>query len=241
MVYCSQEMVYILCIPNYLWWLPFVVVHYNGKHEHLKWNQFHDNNIYLMSLLCFITCCCLIFLADPKAEEHDEVDSGRPTSRHSADLGQSGNNNRGRGRRMSITLDKFTGDSLNHFCYSAVGGGAAGMHPDSSLGKWNDSIANITEFLSNRLWHHQNYFLRTQTQVGLLSVHSPRVSTPPSMFLLSTRMHLSHPPLQGRSPPSSPRHRETQTRPLWLSMRRTLGFSWPMRWRVSCLATKRIS
>ena len=39
-----------------------------------------------------------------------------------------------RGRQMSITLDKFTGDSLLHFSYS-TGGGAGGMISDSSLGE----------------------------------------------------------------------------------------------------------
>lgn len=68
--------------------------------------------------------------ADSRVEELDEVDSGRPVSRQSADLGQ-----RRRGRQMSITLDKFTGDSLLHFSYSAVGGGAGGTVPESSLGE----------------------------------------------------------------------------------------------------------
>ena len=68
-----------------------------------------------------------LFHLDTKAEDHDEVDSGRPRSRQSHDLGQSR-----RGRQISITLDKFTGDSLLHFSYSAVGGGAGGgMHPDT--------------------------------------------------------------------------------------------------------------
>ena len=59
------------------------------------------------------------------------MDSGRPISRQSRDLGQGK-----RGRQMSITLDKFTGDSLLHFSYSAVGGGApGGMHSDTVLGK----------------------------------------------------------------------------------------------------------
>lgn len=70
-------------------------------------------------------------LADSKSEERDEVDSGRPVSRQSADLCT-----KRRSRQMSVTLDKFTGDSLLHFSYSAaVGGGAGGMHPDSSLGE----------------------------------------------------------------------------------------------------------
>ena len=84
-------------------------------------------------------------LADSKAEECDDVDSGRPVSRQSLDLGQSSSGNRGRGQQMSITLDKFTGDSLNHFSYSAVGGGAGGMHPDSALGK-SKFVVNLTEF-----------------------------------------------------------------------------------------------
>ena len=36
---------------------------------------------------------------------------------------------------MSVTLDKFTGDSLLHFSYSAVGGGSGGMLSESALGK----------------------------------------------------------------------------------------------------------
>ena len=36
---------------------------------------------------------------------------------------------------MSVTLDKFTGDSLLHFSYSAVGGGAGGMLSESALGE----------------------------------------------------------------------------------------------------------
>ena len=76
------------------------------------------------------------------------MDSGRPASRQSVDLGHSSGSSRGRGRRMSVTLDKFTGDSLNHFSYSAVGGGAGGMHSDSALGKWKTKlIASITELL----------------------------------------------------------------------------------------------
>ena len=77
-----------------------------------------------------------------KPDELDEVDSGRPVSHQSlqsGDLGQSR-----RGRQMSITLDKFTGDSLLHFSYSAVGGGAGGMLSESSLGK---------QFVIEQLWH----------------------------------------------------------------------------------------
>lgn len=70
---------------------------------------------------------------DPKAEELSEVDSGRPVSRQSLQSGDLGGSRCG--RQMSITLDKFTGDSLLHFSYSAVGGGAGGMLSESALGK----------------------------------------------------------------------------------------------------------
>ena len=77
----------------------------------------------------------LVFITgdDPKAEELSEVDSGRPVSRQSLQSGDLGGGRRG--RQMSITLDKFTGDSLLHFSYSAVGGGAGGMLSESTLGK----------------------------------------------------------------------------------------------------------
>ena len=70
---------------------------------------------------------------DPKSEELSEVDSGRPVSRQSLQSGDLGGGRRS--RQMSITLDKFTGDSLLHFSYSAVGGGAGGMLSESTLGK----------------------------------------------------------------------------------------------------------
>ena len=60
------------------------------------------------------------------------MDSGRPVSRQSLQSGDLGGSRRG--RQMSITLDKFTGDSLLHFSYSAVGGGAGGMLSESALG-----------------------------------------------------------------------------------------------------------
>ena len=70
---------------------------------------------------------------DPKAEELSEVDSGRPVSYQSLQSGDLGV--RRRGRQMSVTLDKFTGYSLLHFNYSAVGGGAGGMLSESALGE----------------------------------------------------------------------------------------------------------
>ena len=66
------------------------------------------------------------------------MDSGRPVSRQSLQSGDLGGGSR-RGRQMSVTLDKFTGDSLLHFSYSAVGGGAGGMLSESTLGKQQNS------------------------------------------------------------------------------------------------------
>ena len=70
------------------------------------------------------------------------MDSGRPVSRQSrlsSDLGHSttsmgsGAGNQGR----LATLDKFTGDSMLHYSYSALGGGAGiGLPSDTQLGGW---------------------------------------------------------------------------------------------------------
>lgn len=75
-------------------------------------------------------CCALVHCAGGRSEEHDDVDSGRPVSRQSTDAGR-----KRRSQQMNVTLEKFTGDSLLHFSYSAFGGGAGGLQPDSSLGE----------------------------------------------------------------------------------------------------------
>ena len=75
---------------------------------------------------CRNVCFCFFAEGEEEEEEGDDTDSGRPQSLKSI---ASSNH-----RRVSVTLDRFTGDSLLHFSYSPAAGSMGLGPPDSQLG-----------------------------------------------------------------------------------------------------------